>query len=428
MRIVLLTPGAGNFHCGSCLRDHALVKGLRELGHDVSMLALYLPHVLDEPDQQPREVFFGGVNVYLQQKSRLFRHTPRWLDAWLDAPWLLRLAAQRAGMTQARELGELTLSMLRGEEGNQLKELTRLVEHLRIHDQPDLIILSNALLVGLARQLKQTLGVPLLCTLHGEDGFLDSLPDSHRQACWDTLAARADDIACFVPVSRYYAQVMASRLKLPEQRVRVIHNGIDADQFPLPKSASPSSPAIGYLARFCPPKGLHMLVDAFILLKATGRYPELQLHLAGAQTNADDAYVRQQQRKLADAKLTSCVRWRPNVDAAGKLAFLHGLSVLSVPATYGEAFGLYVLEALACGVPVVQPDSGAFGELLGHTGGGILCRPNDPPALALALAEVLDDSALRTRLGQQGQQAVREHFTHQRMARQVESLCRELCP
>src|SRR5262245_29539170 len=105
MRIVILTAGTGSFHCGTCMRDNALAVALQKLGHDAILIPLYLPTILDEAPASPNApVFYGGVNVYLQQLSGLFRRLPRTLHNWLDSPGILRAAASRAGMTSAKDL------------------------------------------------------------------------------------------------------------------------------------------------------------------------------------------------------------------------------------------------------------------------------------------------------------------------------------
>ncbi len=78
MRILHLTPGTGSFHCGSCLRDNALVKALRARGHDAMMVPLYLPLVTDADEANPEQaVRVGGVGLFLQQKFPWFRFMPR---------------------------------------------------------------------------------------------------------------------------------------------------------------------------------------------------------------------------------------------------------------------------------------------------------------------------------------------------------------
>jgi glycosyltransferase involved in cell wall biosynthesis len=418
MRIIQITPGTGSFYCGTCLRDNALVAELRRQGHDALMMPLYLPLVVDEtPTAGDTPLFYGGVNVYLQQKSALFRQTPRWLDRLLDAPRVLRLAASRAGSTEARELGDLTVSTLRGEEGRQVKELDRLAGWLA-GERPDVLCLSNALLVGLARRIKERTGAAVACTLQGEDAFLDSLPEGDRRAAWEALSERAADVDAFIAVSHYYAEVMRRRAGLPADRVHVVQNGILLDGY-APAPAPPDLPAIGYLARLCPAKGLATLVEAYIILRKDNRVPNLQLRVAGSMTAADRPFVERLRARLAEADLTGDVQFLPNLDRAEKIAFLQSLSVFSVPATYGESFGLYVIEALAAGVPVVEPRHAAFPELIEATGGGVLCEPDDPSSLAAAIEGLIRDPDEARLLGARGRDAVLDRFSVARMAEGV---------
>ena len=176
-------------YCGNCFRDNALVAALRQMGHTTLLVPLYLPMTLDEEDQSTgTPIFFGGINVYLEQKSALFRHSPKWLHKWLDSPVLLKWAAGKAAKTRAEDVGDLTLSMFRGEAGHQDRELNELIDWLKTQPPPDVICLSNALLVGLVRRLRAALRAPVVCMLQGEDSFLDSLPTSQRDAAWRLLA------------------------------------------------------------------------------------------------------------------------------------------------------------------------------------------------------------------------------------------------
>lgn len=415
MRIIQLTPGTGSFYCGTCLRDNALTAELRRQGHEARMVPMYLPPILDEASTVDGEpLFYGGVNVYLQQKSILFRKLPRAVDKLFDSPKILQMAARRAGSTSARDLGDLTVSTLRGEEGNQVKELNRLVEWLA-GEKPDVVILSNALLVGLARRIKQVTGAAVVCTLQGEDSFLDSFPDPDRQRAWETLSERAKDCDAFIAVSHYYGNVMRERAQLPADRVRVVYNGILLDGY-APAPAPPSQPTLGYLARMCPPKGLHILIEAYIILRQRNRVPNLKLRVGGSMTKADEQFVNQLRQRLTSAGVTDNVEFLPNLSRDEKIAFLQSLSVLSVPATYGESFGLYLIEAWAAGVPVVQPRHAAFPELVELTGGGVLCEPNDPQALAAAIEELLCNPEAAQTMGARGRQAVLEKFSMERMA------------
>ena len=426
MKIVLLTPGTGSYYCGVCMRDNALAKELIRQGHDAVMLPMYLPLTLDEGAASPEsEIFFGGVNVYLQQKFALFRHTPRWLDRLLNARGLLRLAAKQSGMTATVEVGELTLSMLRGEEGNQAKELAKLIEWLRGH-RPDAVWLSTALLVGLARGIKAALGVPVLCSLQGEDSFLDGLPEPWRTRSWEAMGERARDVdACIAP-SRYYAELMGGRMRIAAEKLRVIPNGVAVEEASnVERRTSNVEPTVGYLARFIPGKGLGLVVEAFILLKKRGRYPAAKLRCAGAMTADDERFVATLKRKLAAAGCGGDAEFLPNVSREEKAAFLQSLTLLSVPASYGEAFGLYLIEAWAAGVPVVQPRCAAFPELVEATGAGILCEPGSAEALADGWVTLLAEPAKAVEMGARGRAAVEREFSLARMAERFVALTAE---
>jgi glycosyltransferase involved in cell wall biosynthesis len=423
MRILQLTPGTGSFLCGSCLRDNALALALRRLGHDVIVAPLYLPFMLEgeQPDADA-PVHMGGINMYLQQKLPWTRHLPRFVANWLDSPGLLRWAASRSNMTDAHGLGAMTLSMLRGEHGKQAAELEKLIEWAESLERPDVVLLSNVMLIGLARRVRDALGAPIFTTMQGEPPFLDSLDEPYRGRCWDTLSERARDLDGFIAVSRYTGDLMTRRLELDADKVHLVPNGIEPDGF-APGAEPPSAPTLGYLARMCPDKGLHTLVDAFLLVRDRGRVPGVRLRAAGVVLNEDKDYLREQEAKIRAAGATGDVELLANVPRDEKIRHLQGLTVMSVPATYGESFGLYVLEALACGVPVVQPRHAAFPELIEATGGGLLCEPDDAKSLADALEELLLDPARARALGDTGRRAVLENFTAERMARDVERVC-----
>ena len=398
MKILQLTPGTGNFYCGSCLRDNALVRGLRARGHDVLMVPLYLPFVTDEPSAAgATPVFLSGLSVFL---GRTFP-VPGWLDRVLSSPALLRLAARLTGLTRAKDLGISAVEMLRGES----REIDRLLTWLRSQPEPDVVCLSNSLLSGLAHHFR----VPVVCTLQGEDGFLDGLPEPYRQQAWELLAQRCAGVKHFIPVSQYFGEQMRPRLGVPADRLTVGYPGINVAGY---APANATGPVVGYLARMHHAKGLNLLADAFLQLKVPGA----RLRVAGAMTSSDQPLVTLLRKKLGDR-----VEILPNLDRGAKLEFLRSLSVLSVPAE-GEAFGMYVLEALACGVPVVQPRSGAFPELIAATGGGILCEPGNPTALAAGLDELLRDPARARQLGEAGRQVVAEKFSVEAMSRAVEEI------
>ena len=430
MNIVHLTPGTGNFHCGSCLRDHALVKELVKQGHQVTQVPLYLPFVLDGEDSKDAPpVFLGGVNLFLQEKVGVFRKTPRWLDKYLDSKNLLLKAAEKAGMTSASQLGKMSISSFEGAEGRQAKEWLRLIDWISEQTpKPDVISLSNGLLCGIAKTVKSKLGIPVVCTLQGEDTFMDTFPEPLRSEAWEAFRKEAQHVDKFLAVSTYHAELMRERLGLPEDKVVSVPNGIDLSPYH-PADEAPAVPTLGYIARLHPAKGLHTLVDAFIELKRRDTIPGLILDIAGAQTASDLKYVAEQRSKLERAGVVKDATIRPNISLEEKADFLRGLSVLSVPAAYGESFGLYVIEALASGVPTVQPDHAAFPEVLGRCGGGKLYSPpEDPEALADALEPLLVNQENARTLGRAGYEGVHEEYSAAKMASRFAASLLECCP
>jgi len=427
MRIIQITPGSGdNFYCENCLRDNLIVRALRRLGHDAILVPLYLPPQLEDTGKDnPTPIFFGGINVYLQQKLGLFCKTPRWVDKLFDSRGLLRMAAKKAGMTNAKDLGETTISMLRGEEGRQVKELDRLVDWLGSEAKPDVVCLSNALLAGLARRIKARLGAPVVCLLQDEDGFLDGLGEAYSLEAWRILRERLAEVDALIAVSEYYAQVMRKRLNLSVERVQVVHGGVEVERYE-PAEAPPEAPTIGFLSRMCEEKGLDILAEAFIELKQEEKYRNIRLHIAGGQLANDVDYIQTVKNRLSAAGVIGDVQFQESFEGEDRIRFLKGLSVMSVPEREGEAFGLYLLEAMAMGVPVVQPRNGVSVELIEATGGGILYEPNDVESLAAALKDILGDAEKRSESGRRGRESVLENFDMMTSAKKLTTIYESL--
>ncbi|MBN2452046.1 MAG: glycosyltransferase family 4 protein [Lentisphaeria bacterium] len=405
MTVIVITPGSGeHFYCENCRRDLDLARALGAQGHDAVLLPLYLPI-----RQAPRTpVFYGAVNVYLSQRLPGYRFLPGSLRRCLDGLTVLRLASAQARSTRSRGLEDLTLSMLKGEDGRQAEELDRLVQWLRQGTRPDVVHLSNALLLGLAGRIRRDVGVPVVCSLQDEDTWIDPMPESWRTRVWETLADKASDVDLFLPVSAQYGERMRAALRLPPEAVRVVYPGIDCAGYP--PSPAPAKPVMGYYARLSRELGLELFVDAFLGLRKRPGLEQLRLLAAGGMTADDQATLRRVRRRLRAAGAEGNAAIVEDFDAARRAEIMEGLTVLSVPAPRGEAFGLFAVEALAHGVPVVLPRAGAFPELLERTGGGVLCEPGSADSLADALAPVLLDPALRARLAAEGREGVRRHF------------------
>ena len=417
MKIAFITAGAAGMYCGSCMKDNTLVGALGRLGHDALLIPTYTPIRTDEEDVSQGRVFFGGINVYLQQKSRLFRHTPWLLDRLLDVPALLRRVSRFAVRTQADRLGDLTVSMLQGHLGKQRKEVRKLVRWLATDFRPDVVVLTNVLLSGLVPTLRQAWRGPILGTLQGDDIFLEALPPDDRRRAIELIQQNCQGVDGYFATSRYYADFMAGYLGLPRDRMHVVYPGIHLKGHGGPREVRDRPPyTIGYFARICPEKGLHNLVDAFLAIRRIPSAPDCRLRVAGWLGENHRPFFNEQMKKLRDAGSADRVEHVDCPTHADKVRFLQSLDVLSVPTTYREPKGLYVLEALANGVPVVQPRHGSFPELIEATGAGLLVEPGNVEALAQGLCQLLADVPLRRRVAEQGKKAVSARFTAERMA------------
>jgi glycosyltransferase involved in cell wall biosynthesis len=416
MRILAITAGAGQMYCGSCLRDNALAAELTRRGHPVTLMPVYTPTLTDEPNVSRDDVLLGGISVYLEQKFRLFRHTPKWLDRIWDAPSVIRAATRRSISTDPKMLGEMTVDMLRGESGPFKKEIDKLLDWLREEPAPDLTVLPNSLLMSLAGPIRRATGRPVGVTLQGEDLFLDNLGDPYRTEAIGLISRHARDADAFFAVSAFYAPAMARMLSIDLARIHVVPLGVKANDF-APRTWSPAAvPRVGFFARIAPEKGLHVLAEAYRLLRASGRLKEGALEAAGYLAPEHHPYLAKIQRAMRDAGLGSEFRYHGALDRAAKVRFLHSLEVFSMPATYDEPKALSVMEALASGVPVVQPRRGACTEIVEATQGGLLVTPDDPAALADGIASILGDRSLRDRLSRAAVAGAQAHYDVGRMA------------
>lgn len=410
-------------YCGSCLRDNALASELLRQGHDVTLQPLYTPPLTDEPSVSSEKVFFGGISVYLEQHSAIFRHTPRWLDKLWDSSFVLKAASKRSIAVDPDSLCELTLSILKGEHGHQRKEIGKLIdwltEELKTPHGFDVVDMQNSMLIGLAKPIKEATGLPICCTLQGEDLFLDGMREPYRSQAIELIHQHAQSVDAFIAVSNYYADFMAEYLKIPRSKIQVVPLGINLKDYEAQSSRKPrtSEPfTIGYFARVAPEKGLHVLAEAYTLLRQREDFPPAKLEAAGYIAPEHKPYLQEIESKLGEAGLASEFRYHGAVEREAKLTFFQNVDVVSVPTTYAEAKGLSVLEAMASRVPVIQPRHGSFPEIVERTQGGLLFEPNDAAGLADAIYSLWKNPEMADDLGKRGASAVRNHYGVKQMA------------
>jgi glycosyltransferase involved in cell wall biosynthesis len=406
MKILSFTAGAGRMYCGSCLHDNSLAAELKRQGHDVILQALYTPTRTDEANVSQRRVFFGGISVYLEERFSVFRRLPGFLDALWDRPSVIARFAGRGVEVDPKVLGELTVSILRGAHGHQHKEIGKLVDWLRHEPPPDVVTLPFTLLISLAEPLKRATGRPVVCALQGEELFLSSLQEPWRGEALELIRGQARHVDAFIAVSEYAANYMSGYLGIPRERIRVVPLGIPLDGH-APRAGRPDeSHRIGYLARIAPEKGLRLLCEAYRFLRRERGLPPSRLVAAGYLPPENKEYLAEISARMKEWGYEREFQYHGELDRANKIAMLRSLDVFSCPCTYDEPKGLPVLEAMANGVPVVQPRRGSFPEMLEECRGGLLVDPDSAEALAAGIERVLGDGELAANLSRQGYEDV----------------------
>lgn len=426
MNIIQIIPGSGgSFYCGNCLRDSKYFNALRAEGHKVTKIPMYLPLFADEHDISEVPIFYGAISLYLKQVYPVFRKAPKWVDNLLNSKPMMRMAASMAGSTRAKGLEDMTISMLLGEEGAQKEELDNMVNWIAEHCNPDIIHISNALLLGLARRLKEKIGVPVLCSLQDEDVWIDPMKPKFQKKIWDLMHDRASDVDQLVSVSHFFAGVMKERMNLPDEKVTTIHLGVDVEDYKF-VSTREKARNVGYISRMCHKDGFDIVVDAFIDLKNKPGFDDVKLIATGGLTGDDAKFLKEQKKKIKDAGLTGFFEIHEGFEGAEVNDFFRKVSLISVPVRIGEAFGMYLLESMASGVPVVQPALGAFPEIVEISGGGVNYMPNTPQKLSETWADLLADPVKLEKLSRAGYEGTKEKFNIHSHAREIINLYEQL--
>ena len=421
MRILSITAGAAEMYCGSCLRDNALAAELLRQGHDVTLMPVYTPTRVDQENVSEDRVLLGGVSVYLQQHLALFRKTPWLLDRLWDSKFFLNLVSKRSIEVNPKALGALTIGTLLGEHGPQNKEIKKIVHWIRNEKPYEVINLPNAILIGLAGPIKHATGQPLCVTLQGEDLFLEGLPQEHRTRALALIRQQIPNVDMFIAVSDYYKTFMSNSLDIPLDRIRVVPLGVSPEDLsPGGRTRLTSDPfTIGYLARVAPEKSLDLLAKAYRIFRKDHGLGPARLEVAGYLAPEHRPYLQNIENQLRQWGLGNEFHYHGTLNREQKVSFLRSIDVLSVPSTYCEPKGLYLLEAMACGVPVVQPNHGAFPEILERTSGGLLVTPNDPDSLADGLAAIRQHPGQAREMGDRGAANVRKYYSVNHMAERM---------
>ena len=419
--VYLITGSGGSFYCGNCYRDMLFLRAMRKVpGIKAKAIPLYLPP--DDTDAGfDNKVFFGAISMYLREKVGMFKNMPAFFDKIFDFAPFLKLAARQAGTTRTEGLEELTLNMIEGDNAFKPSEVKRLVKYLSENGNPDVIHLSNALIMGLARQIKKHMDVKIVCSLLNEDDWIEEMVEPFRSKAWELIALEAKYVDRFVTPSRYYRDFFLSKTGLDGSNVDIVPLGFDPEEHKSGRSET-RPPAVGYFCRVNVQNGFDKLVDAFILLKTRNTIPGLTLNVCGGFTGDDKPFVSEQIKKIKEHGFQKSVRIYPEFQGNKKAEFFNDVDVISVPVRKYDGYGLYLLEANSAGIPVVQPATGAFPEIIAMTGGGITYKPDTVEALSESLAEILSDKNKREVLGKAGQAGVRSELSLGKMSEGLKRL------
>ncbi len=426
MNIIQIIPGSGgSFYCGNCLRDSKYVDALRKQGHQVVKIPMYLPLFSDEHDITDIPIFYGAISTYLKQVYPIFRKMPNWFEKLLDSKPMMKMAASMAGSTRAKGLEDMTISMLLGEQGEQKEELDKMVNWIAEHCQPDIIHISNALLLGLARRLKEKTGVPVLCSLQDEDVWVDAMQPKFQQKIWDLMHERAEDVDALVAVSNFFAETMKKRMNLTDEKMHTFYLGVDAEDYHF-ISTKEKHRNVGYISRMCHENGFDIVVDAFIELKKKPGFEDVKLIATGGSTGDDAKYIKEQKRKIRENNLEDTFEIIDEFEGDARHIFFKKVILVSVPVRIGEAFGMYLLESMASGVPVVQPALGAFPEIVELSGGGVTYMLNSPEKLSETWAELLSNPEKLEKLSHDGLEGTKKKFNIHNHAAEIIGLYEKL--
>lgn len=428
MKIVYLVTGSGgSFYCGNCYRDMLYVRAIRKVpGISATAIPLYLPPQKDGTASEfDPNVFFGAISMYVRGKIPFLRRMPDFMDKLLDTGPMLKFAAHKAGTTRTEGMEDLTLNMITGENAFREKEVDRLISYLKKTGKPDIIHLSNALIVGLAHHLKKKMDVRIVCSLLNEDDWIDDMSEPYRSLAWKMIAKEAVHVDAFITPSNYYKNHFIRLTGVEGDNIHIVPLGIETPA-ETPREENIHAPSIGYFCRVNEMNGFDKIVDAFIRLKSDNSIPGLTLHVCGGYTADDRPYVRKQVRKITRHGYKDSVRICQEFEGDMKREFFKSIDLMSVPVRKHDGYGLYILEANSEGVPVVQPDTGAFAEIVKMTGGGEIYSPDTTEELALIISKMLKDKDLLVKLGEAGRKGVREKLTLSEMSSGLEKVYKSL--
>lgn len=417
MKISFVVAGAGEMYCGACMHDMFLAQGLINKGHEVRLYPLYTPVKVDfELPQKEKKIYFSGINAYLEQHLEIFRkRNSGIMDKIMESPSLLKLMMSFSIDIDPSKLGAMTVSVLKGEEGFQKREVIRLVEAMKKDGKPDIVVITNSMLKGIAPVIERELGCLIYCQLMGEEDFIKSLPAPFAAEAQTLMRRHAKYIKKFLAPSKAYAEEMAYFLAVEKEKVETITFGINTGYYHPNEKRTVEPFKIGFLSRIMPAKGFDLLMEAFILLsKKYGKKAELWV--AGLTIGArHKRYFEDCKKHLKEEGLLEKFHYIGVPNLKEKAEFLKELSVFSAPSRFPESRGFAAIEAMASGIPVVLPDSGIYREFVNKGNAGILVKPGDAQTLAEGLLKIMNDPVKADEFGKNARNCALNDYSQEKM-------------
>jgi len=411
MKIVFVVPGfEGTFYCQNCIRDIDLIEGFRNNNYDAILAPVYMPSRLNNSLEAETPVFFGAVNVYLREKLPFYNLVPKFLRKILDSRKLLNWISKKSDSTDPKGLEEMTLSVMKGDEGKHHQDLKKMIDWLKNDIKPDIVHVSNLLLTGIAVQIKKELGIKVFVSLQDENTWIDLMDMNYQKKIWDVVYQSSSYVDSFISVSQYYKDFVMEKTSLPSDKINVSWVGVPSKNF-VSNKPSFDPPIIGFISRISKSLGFDILLDAFIELKKLVEYKDLRLRVTGGMSSYDKPFIKEQFKKIKKHNLSSFIEWEADLFKTDMPAFFKGLTVVSVPAPNGEAFGLFQLQALASGIPLVLPAKGAFSEVIAATKGGVTFESVTVAELSKTLNSLLSNPEKVYSLSTSGLKSIEEKFS-----------------
>lgn len=363
MRVLHIVSSAGDaFYCGNCLRDDFQAQALLDSGCDLTLMPVFLPSRLLK-GKKSSELFFAAISYWLAREFFERAQIPRALEKILSSKFALSLAKPFFGSTTPKAARKMTLSMIEADDPHFKSEFEKIKSWIKSEGGFDLIQISSTLMSGLARALRREFKTPIVCAMQDEEVWLDKLSPADSARAWKGILKNAKYIEKFIAPSFYYKNKIQSRF--PElKNIEVLYPC--AARAGAARKKFPQAPTIGFLSGAKKSKGLELLADAFIKIKEQNSVENLRLRIAGGFGLKDKKFLKSILKKLS--KFENFVDFTPAYRPEDHGEFFKNISLICVPADDEDALGLYVIEAFAHSKPAIEPDCGAFPEIMQDAG------------------------------------------------------------